>query len=235
MNDIKLIEKILSEWKKTRLEKIEIAGLYSRNPVAHKWKAPFRALVIRELVYWRLIDLIDQALELNKINAVLGARILLRSAFETVAILIFLNSKIESLINGNMQFKDFENTTLRLLLGSRRDEQEIKSYNIISILEGCEKHYPGITKVYNDLSETAHPNYDGMIQGYSEFDKEKHVTFFHSRWDEIYGEDFENLMMICIKTFESEYNDVWSEHFERLEKWLEENDENLEAQRSSNT
>ena len=235
MKDIKLMEKILAEWKTTRLEKIEIAGLYSRNPVVHKWKAPFRSLVIRELVYWRLIDLLDQALELSKINAVLGARILLRSAFETVGILIFLNTKIESLINGNMQYNDFENTTLRLLLGSRRDEQEILPYNILSILQGCEKRYPGITKVYNDLSETAHPNYDGMIQGYSDFDKEKHVTFFQSRWEEIYGEDFENLMMICIKTFESEYHDLWPELFKRLEKWLEENDESLEAQRLNNT
>ena len=227
-----MIQAIITEWKSTRLDKIEIASLYSRNPTAHKWKAPFRSLVIRELVYWRLIDLLDQSLELTKLNSILGARILLRSAFETVGILIFLNSKIESLISGNMQYNDFENATLRLMLGSKRKEEEILPYNILSILEGCEKRYLGITKVYNDLSETAHPNYDGMMLGYSTFDQENYITYFKNHWQEIYAGDFDKLMMICISTFEAEYNDIWPGLFERLEKWLEENDESLEAQRS---
>lgn len=230
-----MIESIIAEWKSTRLDKIEIASLYSRNPKVHKWQAPFRSVVIRELVYWRLIDLLEQSLELSKLNYVLGARILLRSAFETVGILIFLNSKIESLVSGNMQYNDFENATLRLMLGSKREEKEVLPYNILSILDRSEKHYPGITKVYDDLSETAHPNYDGMMLGYSKFDQKNYITYFESHWEEIYGEDFDKLMMICIKTFEAEYSDIWPDLFERLEKWLEENDESLEAQRSVST
>ena len=230
-----MIESIINEWKKTRLDKIEVASLYSRNPKVHKWKAPFRSLVIRELLYWRLIDLLEQSLELSKLKFVLGSRILLRSAFETVGVLIFLNSKIKSLVCGNMHYNDFENVTLRLMLGTRREDKEVTPYNIMSIVDGCEKQYPGFSKVYADLSETAHPNYDGMMLGYSKFDQENYITYFKSHWEEMYGEEFNELIMICIKTFEAEYNEIWPDLFVRLEKWFEENDESLEAQRSSST
>jgi len=55
------IEQNLAEWKKTLLSSIPIAGLLSRNAVVYKWKAPFRAWMLREAVYWRLCDLMEQS------------------------------------------------------------------------------------------------------------------------------------------------------------------------------
>ena len=39
---------------------IDVGGLFSRSPVAHKWKAPWGALSLRECVAWRLQDLLEQ-------------------------------------------------------------------------------------------------------------------------------------------------------------------------------
>lgn len=85
------VEQTLVNWKDSLLPQFEVGGLYSRNPTAHKWKAPFRSLTLREAVFWRLHDLFAQSYALHLRDHILGARILLRSGLETVSTLIFLN------------------------------------------------------------------------------------------------------------------------------------------------
>lgn len=40
-------------------------------------------------------------------------------------------------------------------------------------------------------------------------------------------------MELCINTFHFEYNDVWEDLFTKLEKWIEVNDDDLEATKNS--
>jgi hypothetical protein len=60
-----LIEQSLTKWKSSLPAKVEIGGLISRNPTAHKWKAPFRSLNLREAVFWRLHNLLAQSYALH--------------------------------------------------------------------------------------------------------------------------------------------------------------------------
>ena len=80
-----------AEWKASLCASVDVGGLFSRNKTAHKWKAQFRSLTLRETVAWRTQDLLEQSLQLYDTNRLLGARILLRSAFETISTLIYLN------------------------------------------------------------------------------------------------------------------------------------------------
>jgi hypothetical protein len=59
------------------------------------------------------------------------------------------------------------------------------------------------------------------------------VTVFKNRWTELYGENLGELRLEFMRVFEQEYNNVWPEQFEKLEKWLEENDAQLESEKSS--
>jgi hypothetical protein len=85
------VEQNLAAWKASLLASIPIGGLLSRNPVVYKWKAPFRSWMLREAVAWRITDLMAQSYALHQQGHALGARILLRSGFETLATLIYLN------------------------------------------------------------------------------------------------------------------------------------------------
>ena len=87
MNDV---QQNLANWGGSLLEKIPVAGLLARNPVAYKWKAAFRIWMVRELAFWREHDLMTQSYALHQNGHGLGARILLRSGFETLATLIYL-------------------------------------------------------------------------------------------------------------------------------------------------
>jgi hypothetical protein len=215
------VEQVLVNWKNSLPEKIEVGGLYSRNPTAHKWKAPFRSLILRETVFWRLHDLLTQSYSLHQQGHGLGARILLRSGFETVATLIYLNQLTASVLNGTLSFHTFSEKTATLLLGSRNDTTKHKSISIVTVLEKCEKRYPGLMAIYADLSESAHPNYEGTCIGYSTVDHEQYVTTFANRWMEMYGAQHLNSIKLCMVTFEHEYNDVWKMQMERLESWIE--------------
>lgn len=223
------IEQNLANWKASLFPKIPVGGLLARNPVAHKWKAPFRSLMLREAAFWREHDLMTQSYELYVLEHGLGARILLRSGFETMATLVYLNLLMQKVLDGNLNFHEFSDKTTRLLLGSKKHEEGPESINIVTVLGHCDKRYPGLMEIYADLSESAHPSYEGLCNGYSTVNHDEYETTFSERWMELYGGRHLDAMMLCMGTFHHEYDEVWSSLFEQLEKWVEANDEELEA------
>jgi len=92
------VEQNLANWKESLLPSIPVGGLLSRNPVAYEWKAPFRVWMLREAVFWRLHDLMTQSYGLYQQGHGLGARILLRSGFESLATLIYLNRLMQQVV-----------------------------------------------------------------------------------------------------------------------------------------
>src|SRR4030067_72060 len=219
----------LAAWKASLCETVDIGGLLSRNGVAHKWKAPFRSLTLRETVAWRTQDLLEQSLLLHDSNHLLGARILLRSAFETVATLIYLNQLTRKVLAGTLDFHEFSEETSTLLLGSRDSSTSRKARNITTIIEKCDKRYPGIKDLYASLSESAHPNYEGTCIGYSVIDRENFITTFSNKWKSIFGKNHVQSIELCADTFYAEYNEEWPDAFEELEYWITKNDAHLEA------
>ncbi|MGO9613049.1 MAG: hypothetical protein ACLPX5_08440 [Dissulfurispiraceae bacterium] len=224
------IKTILNGWHSSLCKKIERGALYSHNPTAHKWKAPYRSMVLRELTFWRVTDLLSQVVLLATENHVLGARILLRSAIETLGVLIYLNQKTDLVIQRKESFSSFCDVTSKLMLGSKNKSTSHEARNIVSILKQCDKRYPGILEVYEKLCESTHPNYDGICYGYSYVNEKEYETIFKNRWAEKYKRHLEDSILLCMETFEDEYNKVWPTYFEKLEKWIEENDAALKAE-----
>jgi hypothetical protein len=224
------IEAVLREWKASRLTNLPIGGLYARNPVAHKWKSPFRSMMIRECCFWRECDLMHQSYTLFSNQQQLGARILLRSGFETLAILIYLNMMTENVLNGRLDFHLWAENTSKLLIGTRDKESLMpQAINILTIFEKTDKKYPGIKELYRILSETAHPNYEGLLRGYANTRYEEFETDFSDRWMELYGDSHIDQMMLCITCFQYEYDEEWAKLFDELEAWITANDEMLEG------
>jgi len=223
------VEQNLANWRGALNERLPVGGLFARNSVAHKWKAPFRSMMLREAAFWRQHDLMTQSYGLYQQGHILGARILLRSGFETLATLIYLNLLMQRVLNKHLNFHLFGEKTTTLLLGSRNNKAMPKSMNIVTILEKCDKRYPGLMDLYADLSESAHPSYEGLCDGYSTINHDEYETIFSNRWSELYGDRHLDGMLLCMGTFHHEYDAVWSDLFERLEVWIEANDAELEA------
>lgn len=229
------VEQNLANWKQSLLQSIPVGGLLSRNPVAYKWKALFRVWMLREAVFWRLHDLMTQSYALHQQGHGLGARILLRSGFESLATLIYLNQLIQQVLDGKLNFHVFGEKTTTLLLGSRNNENGPRSLNVVTVLEKCDMRYAGLMKLYSDLSESAHPSYEGLCMGYSKIDHDEYETNFSNRWMELYGDRHLGSMELCMGTFYHEYNDVWPALMEKMEGWIEANDALLEATKNALT
>jgi hypothetical protein len=222
------VAKNLSSWRASLRPSIPIAGLLSRNPVVYKWKAPFRCWLLREAAFWRVTDLLTQSYALHQQGHGLGARILLRSGIETLASLIYLNQLIQQVVSSKLDFHKFGQKASILLLGSRDGSTTHQSLNIVTILQKCDKRYPGLEKLYGTLSESAHPNYEGMVAGYSKVDHDEFETRFSNRWMQIYGASHLDSMELYMMTFHHEYDDVWVDLMDKLESWIVENDNSLE-------
>jgi hypothetical protein len=223
------VEQNLANWRASLVASIALASLLSRNRVAYKWKAPFRCWLLREAACWRITDLLSQSFALHQQGHGLGARILLRSSFETLASLINLNQLIQQVLEGRLDFHHFSQETSVLLTGSRDGSTSHEARNIVTILKKCDKQYSGIEKLYGVLSESAHPNYEGLLTGYSEVDHDEYETRFSNRWMRLYGASHIRSMDLCMMTFHHEYNTVWADLIEKLEDWIVANDERLEA------
>jgi hypothetical protein len=225
------IKTVLESYKNSLCKKIDLASLHSRSEIAHKWKLTYRLIVTREAIFWRVVDILTQAYDIGIKDMVVGSRILTRSALETVCLLLYMNKKMKSVVEGKISFNDFENITARLLLGARNIDKMPEPINVMTLIEDSEGKYPGIKKIYDDLSETAHPNYSGVCVGYTKLNQQEYETEFGIFWKERYGKQHEIAIEICLKIFENEYNIEWVKWFEQLEKWLEKNDKILERQR----
>jgi hypothetical protein len=219
----------LQAFKDSLCREIDVAALYARSAIVHKWKAPWRAVLLRESVAWRLQDLLEQSHSLSKSGGLLGARILLRSAFETLALLVYLNRSMRSVVAGSLDFHAFSDKTTRLLLGSRDKSTSHESISILSVLEGANKRYPGLMEWYTALCESAHPNCEGMLAGYSKADRENYITNFENRWAQVYGKTHDSALEACLFVFMGEYNEEWLAAMEALEHWIEVNDLELQA------
>ena len=223
------VQQILADWGGSLVQKIPVGGLLTRNPVAYKWKSSFRVWMVRELTLWRSHDLMVQSSVLHQQGHVLGARILLRSGFETLGTLTYLNILMQQVLDGKLDFHVFGEKTAALLLGARNNEDMPPAVNIVTVLEKCDKRYSGLMRHYADLSESAHPNYEGLMAGYSKINHDEHETTFFNRWSEQHGDRHLDGMMLCMETFQHEYNEVWPTLIEKLEEWIEANDAELEA------
>jgi hypothetical protein len=233
--DEESVEEALARLNASLLPSFEIGGLFTRNAIAHKWKAMTWTLLLREAVFWRFEDLLQQSYGLHKQGHTLGALILLRSALETLATLIYLNQITASVLDGSLNFHEFGKKIRVLLLGSRNEMTTVKAINIQTVLEKCAKKWDFIAKFYADLSECAHPNHEGLIMGYNRADTKNYVENFANHWASMYADTHEQKMTVVIMMFEHEYNDVWSKQFSALEKWLVENDAELEATKDKDT
>lgn len=228
---MKDLEEQLSRWHDSLPTSVDVGGLFSRNNVVHKWKAPFRSLVIREALFWRMHDLGQQILLLSFQQHFLGARILLRSAIETLAIIIYLNQKTQSVLDAELSYFEFDEITIQLLMGSRNNATAKTAINILTILQKADKTHHGLVELHERLSESAHPNYDGVLYGYSELNAEEFLTTFENKWAANFGAEQEPATSFAFEVFEHEYNHAWPRLWEELELWLMANDDTLELQR----
>lgn len=165
-NNLTKLELLINNIREHLVSSVEASSFPSNTMI------PFRTFSLRESLLHRISNLGSNAYDLFYKQNALSGIIIVRSILETVSILYLLTDKIEKAIESN-ELESFDKYLNRLILGSKNKSTDIKAINVLSGIDSWTKKEKGIRKMYNDLSEFAHPNWWGNLAAMGKVDKDK--------------------------------------------------------------
>lgn len=155
--------------------------------LSRKSKLPWKVLLYREALIWRVVELGKSALESFVNDQFVSGIVLTRAAVETSAALWYLSAKVDAVVDSKM-LGDVDEYLMKLAMGTATGWAETNSstgvltmprpIKIGAFLKQVEKDVEGFSHQYGVLSEYAHPNWAGTVLLYSDTNKQKAITDF---------------------------------------------------------
>jgi hypothetical protein len=149
-------------------------------------KLPFKVLVYREALSWRMAELGRVAFEEFEKGRLAAAIVLTRAAVETSAGLWYLCAKVDASVE-SAEVGDIDDYLMKLIAGiatgaptdvSTGEAITPRPIKVGVFLKEVEKDIEGFSHQYGILSEYAHPNWAGTVYLYAKYDKEKGLADF---------------------------------------------------------
>jgi hypothetical protein len=134
----------------------------------------FHAVCLRDVLSHRIKDLGIKAIALYESEQFVPAFLITRAIMETVALLYHLHKKITSAIE-NKDAIELNDWLVNAIFGSRNEDTDMTSPNILTALDRMGKEHLGIRVMYDQLSEFCHPNYAGVLASYSHLNDDKSI------------------------------------------------------------
>ncbi len=106
-----------------------------------------------------------------------------------------------------------------------------EAVSILTTLKVANRRYGALELIHKKLSESVHPNYDGVVYAYSRGIPSDMETRFGNYWQENFGHEQDHALGYVFPVFADAYNNHWIDAMERLEQWLRNNNERLEQER----
>ena len=148
--------------------------------IGTKSMTPLKAIVARETLLWRIVELGDGVVLCLDAGNNLSAIILARASIECAAVQRQLNRTICAA--KDMNATDVDAAIMKLLLGTRDfstgdpvEDEKVRMTNIITCLGKLDKMFEGTIKHYEFLCEYAHPNWAGTAGLFSTGDATKGI------------------------------------------------------------
>lgn len=182
-------------------------------------KLPFKVLVYREALIWRMAELGRSAFQSFERDRLVSAIVLTRAAVETSAALWYLYSKVAVAVESNA-VDDIDNHLMKLLAGvatvapktdaSKADKTLPRPVKVGAFLKQVEKDIEGFSHQYGILSEYAHPNWSGTVLLYAKHDSENRLTDFGQNIRKGEGTKLIGVvnLSVALAMFETSYNRI---------------------------
>jgi hypothetical protein len=204
------IEALMSEIR-GRLELLE-SSLPTRVDamVSPDSKLPFKALIYRAALIWRMAELSRGALENFEKDRLALAILETRAAVETSAALWYLHAKLDATLKAGA-VGDIDDFLMKLSMGSRTDTDIMpQAISVLTFVDRVEKDVEGFRHQYDLLSEFAHPNWAGTALLYSKPDPPNLWTDFGANIRGIDGPKQVGVLnlSVALMFFERSYNRV---------------------------
>jgi hypothetical protein len=181
-------------------------------------KLPFKVLVYREALSWRMAELGRAAFEEFEKDRLAAAIVLTRAAVETGAALWYLCAKVDASVETD-DVGDIDDYLMRMNFGiatgpptdaSTGEAITPRPIRIGTFLDRVEKDIEGFNLQYGYMSDYAHPNWPGTGYLYSKFDRENGTADFGQNIRKPDGPKRAciNNLSIALLMFERSYNRI---------------------------
>ena len=211
----------LTDEVRARLELLESSrpNHVDATAVSTTAKLPFKALLYREALIWRMVELGRAAFDSFASEKLVSGIVLTRAAVETSAALWYLCAKVAAAVDSKA-VGDIDRYLMKMVMGtatgapakaaSPTDKTLPRPVRVGEFLKAVERDIPGFSHQYGILSEYAHPNWAGTALLYSKHDMETRVTDFGCN---VRGAGNTNRigvgnLNVALKMFERSYNRI---------------------------
>jgi hypothetical protein len=152
--------------------------------LSHKSKMPWKVLLYREALIWRMVELSKRAFESFTSDQLVCGIVLTRAVLEVSAALWFLCAKVEAVVDSKV-VGDVDEYLMKPATGNATGWPENSApgagavprpVKVGKMLEQAEKDIEGFSHQYGVLSEYAHPNRAGTVLLYSDTDQQTAIT-----------------------------------------------------------
>jgi hypothetical protein len=152
-------------------------------------KLPYKALLYREALIWRMAELGREALESFEKNKLVSAIVLTRATVETSAALWYLCAKVDAVVKSSV-VGHIDDYLMQLMMGTATGASATdpnatdpvlprpRPIKVGAFLKQVNKDIEGFSHQYGILSEYAHPNWAGTVLLYSKHNPEERCTIF---------------------------------------------------------
>ncbi len=175
---------------RARLEAFEsrLPARINAMDVSPTSKLPYKVLLYREALIWRIVELGRAAFENFTTDKLVSGIVLTRAAVETSAALWYLCAKVAGVVDSGT-IADVDEYLMKMVMGTATDAPQPaartgdvklpRPVKVDAFLKQAEKDgVEGFSYQYGILSEYAHPNWAGTGLLYSKHDKENRTTDF---------------------------------------------------------
>ena len=164
--DIDRAKALISEFKIILPKRVDPATITLKS------KIPYKAASLRELIFHRLAELGESAIELYEKKRIVSAFIITRAIMETTALLYWLHKRLKRVIDNN-DIEDIDDFLRKILFGWKGNKDLKEPYNILTAVDHLNKNIPYYRRSFDLLFEFTHPNYCGVHGAYGKIDKNK--------------------------------------------------------------
>lgn len=141
-------------------------------------KIPYKALLYREGLVWRMAELSRVAFESFHSERLVSAILITRATVETSAALWFLCGQIDIAVQSK-DVGEIDDVLMKLMMGTKTNlDIQPEAFNVLKFVDRMDKDVEGARHQYEMLSEFAHPNWAGTALLYSKHDSSNRWTDF---------------------------------------------------------
>lgn len=177
MNSIKKESFYLKEAKELcELINANLPNKIGAASLSHNSKLPFKALSLRALLIYRIVDLSEVAIYLYETNKIVSAIILTRAIFETSAVLYWLHKRLKKVVE-TRNLGNIDEFLMKHLFGTSDDFIPVDRFNVLTAINHVDKGVENYRQSYDSLSEFVHPNWPGLMGAYGKTDREKYTLY----------------------------------------------------------